>query len=441
MVSAADGTGTATSRADARGLDPAEDYESHLHVGTTCGGFEGHYRDDLDGAGTPPNELWPTNADWTAGSGDPDRGRGRRHLLRDGHGRVGAAHRGRHPRPAPRGRDRRLRRPRPDRPRHRGARRHGRRRGHLVHLHGGRRGRTAYDGPFAIAEPGNHWWPTRPPTRRATRRPAVVRGRRPGGDEPGEPASRGEADGQHDHGTCRGQRSRQLVHLAGDRHPRGCRRRGEARRRVPHRQRCLDGVHRAVPGRRRRGHPGPGPGDRRGRHDLGDRDATIKMDATAPTVAVEGIADGAKLDVAAVRTARVTARTRRPGVAEQVVRLDGKVVSRRSASTPCRCAPASTTSRSPCPTRPATSVADRHFRVGVGSYGGGKKAHQAARRRGHRRREARREAKKELKVREARRTAQGRAPGPPGAQEVRASSRRGWRTRRRSSLSSAWRGR
>ncbi|WP_299924526.1 ThuA domain-containing protein [uncultured Nocardioides sp.] len=53
---------------------------------------------------------------------------------------------------------------------------------------------------------------------------------------------------------------------------------------------------------------------------------TIKMDATAPMVAVDGIADGAKLDVAAVRTARVTVSDATSGAAEQVVRLDGEVV-------------------------------------------------------------------------------------------------------------------
>ncbi len=70
MVSKADGTGyTTTVDLTLAGLDPTQDYESHLHVGTTCGGFAGHYRDDPAGNGTPPNELWPTNPGWTAGSG------------------------------------------------------------------------------------------------------------------------------------------------------------------------------------------------------------------------------------------------------------------------------------------------------------------------------------------------------------------------------------
>ncbi len=71
MVSAADGNGyTTTVELTLAGLDPTQDYESHLHVGTTCGGFEGHYRNDPAGNGTPPNELWPTNPGWVAGSGD-----------------------------------------------------------------------------------------------------------------------------------------------------------------------------------------------------------------------------------------------------------------------------------------------------------------------------------------------------------------------------------
>ena len=72
MVSQADGTGrTTTVELTLAGLDPTQNYESHLHVGTTCGGFAGHYRDDPAGNGTPPNELWPTNPGWTAESGAP----------------------------------------------------------------------------------------------------------------------------------------------------------------------------------------------------------------------------------------------------------------------------------------------------------------------------------------------------------------------------------
>ncbi|WP_243731726.1 ThuA domain-containing protein [Nocardioides ochotonae] len=67
LVSAADGSGyTSTATLELTGLDPAASYESHLHLGG-CGGFEGHYRDDPDGAGTPPNELWPTNPGWEPG--------------------------------------------------------------------------------------------------------------------------------------------------------------------------------------------------------------------------------------------------------------------------------------------------------------------------------------------------------------------------------------
>ena len=53
---------------------------------------------------------------------------------------------------------------------------------------------------------------------------------------------------------------------------------------------------------------------------------TIKMDATAPTAAVAGIAEGTRLHVAAVRTARVTVTDATSGPAQQVVRLDGKIV-------------------------------------------------------------------------------------------------------------------
>ena len=71
MVSQADGNGyTTTVELTLAGLDPTQDYESHLHVGTTCGGFEGHYRNDPAGSGTPPNELWPTNPGWVSGSGN-----------------------------------------------------------------------------------------------------------------------------------------------------------------------------------------------------------------------------------------------------------------------------------------------------------------------------------------------------------------------------------
>ncbi|WP_246850470.1 ThuA domain-containing protein [Nocardioides xinjiangensis] len=53
---------------------------------------------------------------------------------------------------------------------------------------------------------------------------------------------------------------------------------------------------------------------------------TVKIDATAPTVAVSGIADGATFDAAAVRTAVVTLGDATSGTAESVVRLDGAVV-------------------------------------------------------------------------------------------------------------------
>ena len=60
------------------------------------------------------------------------------------------------------------------------------------------------------------------------------------------------------------------------------------------------------------------------------------MDATAPAVTISGITDNAQLDVAAVRTALITLADATSGVAERVIRLNGKVVSPRRASTPCR---------------------------------------------------------------------------------------------------------
>ncbi|MBD8870412.1 ThuA domain-containing protein [Nocardioides donggukensis] len=48
------------------GLEPGAGYESHLHEGT-CETLGLHYRDDPEGDGTPPNELWPTGPGWEAG--------------------------------------------------------------------------------------------------------------------------------------------------------------------------------------------------------------------------------------------------------------------------------------------------------------------------------------------------------------------------------------
>ena len=53
---------------------------------------------------------------------------------------------------------------------------------------------------------------------------------------------------------------------------------------------------------------------------------TVKKDATSPKVIVTGIRDGKKLTVADVRTARVSAEDSTSGVAEQVITLDGEVV-------------------------------------------------------------------------------------------------------------------
>jgi PKD repeat protein len=54
--------------------------------------------------------------------------------------------------------------------------------------------------------------------------------------------------------------------------------------------------------------------------------STFRTDATAPRLTVAGIAGGAKLNLAAVRTARITTTDATSGIATRVIRLDGKVV-------------------------------------------------------------------------------------------------------------------
>ncbi|NYD57415.1 PKD repeat protein/glucose/arabinose dehydrogenase/type 1 glutamine amidotransferase [Nocardioides marinisabuli] len=67
LVSAIDGDARTTSATlSLTGLEPAAGYESHLHVGT-CDTLGLHYRDDPEGDGTPPNELWPTTPGWESG--------------------------------------------------------------------------------------------------------------------------------------------------------------------------------------------------------------------------------------------------------------------------------------------------------------------------------------------------------------------------------------
>jgi hypothetical protein len=44
------------------GLDPAQDYGSHLHNGTCADGGGGHYQNIEGGADSPPNELWLTSS-------------------------------------------------------------------------------------------------------------------------------------------------------------------------------------------------------------------------------------------------------------------------------------------------------------------------------------------------------------------------------------------
>lgn len=58
--------------------------------------------------------------------------------------------------------------------------------------------------------------------------------------------------------------------------------------------------------------------------------STFKIDDTAPALSVSGIANGAQLSVAAVRTVQVTAADAMSGVVTRSVRLDGKAVASRT---------------------------------------------------------------------------------------------------------------
>lgn len=57
-------------RANAKGLDADTTYESHLHA-QACADEDGgpHYKDDPEGADTPPNELWLEIATNPSGNG------------------------------------------------------------------------------------------------------------------------------------------------------------------------------------------------------------------------------------------------------------------------------------------------------------------------------------------------------------------------------------
>ena len=413
MVSAADGNGyTTTVELSLEGLDPEEDYESHLHIGTTCGGFEGHYRDDPDGAGTPPNELWPTNPGWNAASGDA-----RIEAEADGssfaeatvawapriEGGILALHRG----------------------------------GAIIGcvdleltgagtvvldatddvevtsftytVDGG--AATDYDGPFEISEPGEHVVGYTATDAAGNETTGVFEVVVPKGDEPGpgpEPGAKPTvsmsttpvaANGRNNWFT-----SPVTVRLAADG--------GEGKLVVEYRidngpwtaytspfQVTGDGITR-VQARAT---------------DAGGRTSaiettTIKMDATAPTAAVAGIAEGTRLHVAAVRTARVTVTDATSGPAQQVVRLDGKIV-----DAPVRI---DALSLRPGQHRLEVTVLDEagneasstvRFRVKDPSYGEVTQARRPARRRGDHRPEAREEAGQAAPGRQARRPAQRRA--------------------------------
>jgi PKD repeat protein/glucose/arabinose dehydrogenase len=326
-VSAADGNGyTTTVELSLEGLDPEEDYESHLHVGTTCGGFEGHYRDDPDGAGTPPNELWPTNPGWDAGSGDA-----RIEAEADGtsfaeatvpwapriEGGILALHRG----------------------------------GAIIGcidleltgagtvvldatddvevtsltytVDGG--AATEYDGAFEISEPGEHvvaYTATDAAGNETTGELQVVVPKGDGPDpEPGpQPTVSMTTAPAAANGRSNWFTSPVTVSLAAEG--------GEGQLVVEHR--IDNGPWTAYTAPFRITTDGITRVQARATDAAGTTSAvettTIKMDATAPTVAVAGIAEGAGLDVAAVRTARVTVTDATSGAAGQVVRLDGEVV-------------------------------------------------------------------------------------------------------------------
>ncbi|QSF56523.1 ThuA domain-containing protein [Nocardioides sp. zg-1228] len=328
MVSAAEGNGyTTTIELSLEGLDPQEGYESHLHVGTTCGGFEGHYRDDPDGAGTPPNELWPTNPGWTAGSGDP-----RIKPAADGTSFATATV--------------------PWAPRIEGGILALHRDGAIIGcvdleltgagtvvldatddvevtsftytVDGG--AETDYEGPFEITEPGEHtvaYTATDAAGNETTGEfTVVVPEADPGPDpEPGPKptvtltTSPAAANGRSNWFT-----SPVTVTLAGAG--------GEGKLSVEYR--IGNGPWTAYTAPITVSDDGVTLVQARATDAAGKTSAvettTIKKDGTAPTLAVAGIADGAKLDVSAVRTARITVTDATSGAAEQVVRLDGRAV-------------------------------------------------------------------------------------------------------------------
>ncbi|MQW74974.1 DUF1349 domain-containing protein [Nocardioides sp. dk4132] len=321
LVSAADGTGyTTTATLELTGLDPGQRYESHLHVGT-CGGFEGHYRDDPDGAGTPPNELWPTNPGWQPGSDDP-----RIKPAADGTSFATATV--------------------PWAPRIEG-------RSLVVHREGAIVGcadlaltgagtvvldasdevgvtsftytvdggaETEYDEPFRITEPGTHvvaYTATDAAGNETTGEFEVVV---PETDEAPAPTVSITTTPAAPNGSAGWFTSPVTVALTGAG--------GKGELDIEYRLGTGAWVAYTAPVRVTK------DGVTRVEARATDEDGTVseiatttvRIDATAPTIKVTGVTAGTKMSVAATRTARVTATDATSGIASRVIRLNGKVV-------------------------------------------------------------------------------------------------------------------
>lgn len=52
--------GSTLVKVKVEGLDPGATYPSHVHNQPCSTGGGGHYQNDVGGATTPPNELWPS---------------------------------------------------------------------------------------------------------------------------------------------------------------------------------------------------------------------------------------------------------------------------------------------------------------------------------------------------------------------------------------------
>jgi len=64
------GNGTTKVKIHITGLDPGEEYVSHVHL-QSCddGNAGGHFKQNPAGAGEPPNEIWPGNGKFSPSGG------------------------------------------------------------------------------------------------------------------------------------------------------------------------------------------------------------------------------------------------------------------------------------------------------------------------------------------------------------------------------------